>query len=235
MTEPLPPLPAPERQNPAEDAHELLNIASAAGEQPRLRADAARNRVRLLEVAARLAGECGAAKLTMEAVASAAQVGKGTVFRRFGDRTGLLLSLLDHHERELQTAFLTGPPPLGPDAPPAERLKAFGVAVIRHGHAHRDLYLAAHADASRRHTSPATLLRLSHLCMLLRRAEVRGDIELLAHTLLGYLDVTLVDHLVTRRGMTLERLEAGWNDLVERFVRGQAEVEGEVGTERAEG
>lgn len=219
MTEPLPPFPVPADHESLRELNHLLEIAPAAGGgQPRLRADAARNRTRLLEVAARLAEESGAARLTMEAVANAAEVGKGTVFRRFGDRTGLLMALLDHHERELQAAFLTGPPPLGPDAPPVERLRAFGVAVIRHGHTHRDLYLAANADAVRRHTSPATLLRLSHLCMLLRRARVPGDGELLAQTLLGYLDITLVDHLVTRRGMTLERVEAGWGDLVGRLT-----------------
>ncbi|GAA2284991.1 TetR family transcriptional regulator [Streptomyces ruber] len=222
MTEPLPPFPVPEGHDDLLDDLKKLNalpeVVPAPGEPPRLRADAARNRTRLLEVAARLADEGGAARLTMEAVANAAQVGKGTVFRRFGDRTGLLIALLDHHERELQAAFLTGPPPLGPDAPPVERLRAFGAAVIRHDHAHRDLYLAAHADASRRHTSPAGLLRLSHLCMLLRRAEAPGDVELLAQTLLGYLDVSLVDHLVARRGMTLERLEDGWTHLVGRLA-----------------
>ncbi|MGW0826886.1 TetR/AcrR family transcriptional regulator [Streptomyces sp. NPDC002845] len=195
-----------------------LALTPPADEQPRLRADAARNRTRLLEVAARLAEERGAANVTMEAVAAAAEVGKGTVFRRFGDRHGLMLALLDHHERQLQAAFLTGPPPLGPDAPADERLRAFGVAVIRHERAHRDLYLAAHAEADRRHTSPANLLRLSHVCMLLRRARLDADIEVAAQTLLAYLETTLVDHLVTRRGMSLERLEAGWGDLVGRFV-----------------
>ncbi|MDX2846330.1 TetR/AcrR family transcriptional regulator, partial [Streptomyces ipomoeae] len=203
MNESPPPFPAPQDLEPLDG---LIDLATTPADQPRLRADAARNRTRLLEVAARLADECGAANLTMEAVANAAEVGKGTVFRRFGDRFGLLVALLDHHERELQAAFLTGPPPLGPDAPPAERLRAFGAAVIRHEYAHRDLYLAARADASRRHTSPAELLRLNHLCMLLRLAEAKGDIELLARTLLGYLDIGLVDHLVSRRGMSLERL-----------------------------
>jgi AcrR family transcriptional regulator len=226
MTEPLPRFPMSQESDPLDV---LMDLAPTSGEQPRLRADAARNRTRLLEVAARLAGERGAANLTMEAVATAAQVGKGTVFRRFGDRTGLLLALLDHHERELQAAFLTGPPPLGPDAPPGERLRAFGAAVIRHEYAHRDLYLAARADVSCRHTSPATLLRLGHLCMLLRRAEADGDVELIAHTLLGYVDVILVDHLVTRRGMTLERLELGWEDLVGRLVVGSS---GGAGVER---
>lgn len=216
MNEPLPPLGRPSESDPLEG---LIDFVPSAGAQPRLRADAARNRARLLEVAARLAKECGAGNLTMEAVATAAQVGKGTVFRRFGDRTGLLVALLDHHERELQSAFLTGPPPLGPDAPPVERLQAFGAAVMRHECAHRDLYLAARADVSRRFTGPANQLRLGHLCMLLRRAEVNGDVELLAQTLLGYLDINLVDHLITRRGMPLERLEAGWRDLVGRLVQ----------------
>jgi AcrR family transcriptional regulator len=216
MNEPLPPLVRPSESDPLND---LIDFVPSAGDQPRLRADAARNRARLLEVAARLAGECGAGNLTMEAVATAAQVGKGTVFRRFGDRTGLLVALLDHHERELQAAFLTGPPPLGPDAPPAERLRAFGAAVLRHEYAHRDLYLAAGADASRRFSGPANQLRLGHLCMLLRRAEVTGDVELMAQTMLGYLDIHLVDHLVGRRGMPLERLELGWGDLVGRFVQ----------------
>jgi AcrR family transcriptional regulator len=215
MKESLPPFPAPQEPDPLD---ELLNLAPSAPGRPRLRADAARNRTRLLEVAARLAADCGAANLTMEAVATAAEVGKGTVFRRFGDRIGLMLALLDHHERELQAAFLTGPPPLGPDAPPTDRLRAFGVAVIRHEFTHRDLYLAAGADVSRRHTSPAQQLRLSHLCMLLRRARATGDIELLAQALLGYLDIALVDHLVERRGMSLDRLELGWGDLVERLV-----------------
>ncbi|MEE1763377.1 MULTISPECIES: TetR/AcrR family transcriptional regulator [unclassified Streptomyces] len=215
MKESLPPFPAPQDPDPLDG---LLNLDLTASDRPRLRADAARNRTRLLEVAARLADECGAANLTMEAVATAAEVGKGTVFRRFGDRFGLLVALLDHHERELQAAFLSGPPPLGPDAPPADRLRAFGAAVIRHEYAHRDLYLAARVDASRRHANPATQLRLGHLCMLLRRAGTQGDIELLAQTLLGYLDINLVDHLVERRGMSLDRLERGWGDLVARLV-----------------
>jgi len=49
--------------------------------------------------------------MTMDAVASAAGVGKGTVFRRFGDRAGLTVALLDDYMLEFQDAFLSGPPP----------------------------------------------------------------------------------------------------------------------------
>ncbi|MFF1932022.1 TetR/AcrR family transcriptional regulator [Streptomyces sp. NPDC058228] len=210
MTASIPPLPAP-----IDVPNGRMDLTlTPVGEHPRLRADAARNRTRLLEVAAELAAERGAENLTMDAVAAAAQVGKGTVFRRFGDRTGLLMALLDHHEQQLQAAFLTGPPPLGPGAPALERLQAFGPAVIRHEHVHRDLYLAAHAEAARRYTAPSYRLRITHVAMLLRQAMAAGDIELLAHTLMGYLDTTLAHHLIGERGMSPERVEAGWCDLV---------------------
>ncbi|GAA3465106.1 TetR/AcrR family transcriptional regulator [Saccharothrix longispora] len=185
---------------------------------PRLRADAVRNRARLLEAATRLAAEHGAANLTMEAVAAAASVGKGTVSRRFGDRNGLLLALLDHQEQRLQEAFITGPPPLGPGADPVRRLLAFGPAVMRHEHAHRDLYLAADPGPDRRFTVPARRVRIAHLTTLLRQATGDADVDVLAHTLLASLDIALVHHLTTRLGMPPARVEAGWTDLVTRLT-----------------
>ena len=50
----------------------------------------------------------------MDAVAAAAGVGKGTVFRRFESREGLMAALLNHSETEWQAAVISGPPPLGP-------------------------------------------------------------------------------------------------------------------------
>ncbi|MTE21836.1 TetR family transcriptional regulator [Streptomyces sp. TRM43335] len=185
-----------------------------------MRADAARNRTRLLEAAARLVAEHGPEQLTMEAVATAASVGKGTVFRRFGDRNGLLMALLDHSERLYQESFLSGPPPLGPGAPPVERLKAFGLATLEHLAAHRGLLLEAEPEACERHLAPPRRLRVAHVVTLLREAGTDGDAELLAQTLTGYLDVALVHHLTRQRGMSSKRLEAGWLDLVARITRG---------------
>ncbi|MGW6580470.1 TetR/AcrR family transcriptional regulator [Streptomyces globisporus] len=214
MTEPRTPSSTPARTTPVGPAD--LALPSAGG-TTRLRADAARNRSRLLEVADRLAAAHGIENVTMDDIASGAGVGKGTVFRRFGDRVGLMAELLSHHEERLQEGFLSGPPPLGPGARPDERMRAFGLAVIRHEHAHRDLYLAAHRDLDRRRTGPSYQLRLAHLCMLLREVRPDSDTELVAHTLLGYLETVLVDHLLTRRGMSPERVEAGWCDLVDRY------------------
>ncbi|MDQ3629023.1 MAG: TetR/AcrR family transcriptional regulator [Actinomycetota bacterium] len=89
------------------------------------RADAARNRLRVLAAAERLFAQRGVPGVTMDDVAAAAGVGKGTVYRRFVDKGGLAVALLDDRERDLQQQILTGPPPLGPGADPAGRLAAF--------------------------------------------------------------------------------------------------------------
>ncbi|MGP4053147.1 TetR/AcrR family transcriptional regulator [Streptomyces sp. 2A115] len=214
MSASLPSLPKP--QGPT-DEPVLLELTSGE-EDPCLRADAARNRARLLEAAACLVAEHGAAAVTMEAVAAAASVGKGTVFRRFGDRTGLLTALLDHSEKKLQADFLSGPPPLGPGAPPVERLRAFGCAVLRRMAEQLDLQLAAQPEPARRFSSPPTRVRSSHITVLLRQAVPDADCVLLAQTLNGYLDPALVHHLTKECGMPLERLEAGWLDLVSRVT-----------------
>ncbi|MGW7238106.1 TetR/AcrR family transcriptional regulator [Streptomyces sp. NPDC054804] len=215
MSSVLPPFPQP--QEPF-DTPQLLDVGPAP-EEPCLRADAARNRARLLEAAGRLIAEHGVAGVTMEAVAAAAEVGKGTVFRRFGDRTGLLMALLDHSSRQLQADFLGGPPPLGPGAPPVERLRAFGVAVLYRAAEQLDLQLAAQPEPTRRYANPPMQALRTHVTMLLRRIQPEADCELLAQTLLAYLDPALVHHLTRQCGMPMERLEAGWIDLVARVTR----------------
>ena len=183
-----------------------LPMASAVETE---RADAARNRRRLLEAAQQLVAEVGAGQVTMEAVAAAAQVGKGTVFRRFGDRVGLMIALLDLSERANQDAFMFGPPPLGPGAPPRERLVAFGEQRMRFAAEHRDVLLAAESCGSRRYEHPARAVLVLHVSGLLREAGVSGDVELLTETLLGYLDVALQQHLRETRELPAERLTAG--------------------------
>lgn len=214
MSSVLPPFPQP--QEPV-DPPRLLEVEPGPGE-PCLRADAARNRARLLEAAARLIAEHGVAGVTMEAVAAAAQVGKGTVFRRFGDRTGLLMALLDHSGRQLQADFLSGPPPLGPGAPPLERLRAFGVAVLYRSAEQLELQLAAQPEPTRRYAHPAYQALRTHVVMLLRQILPDADCDLLSHPLMAYLDPGLIHHLTRQRGMPMERLETGWIDLVSRVT-----------------
>jgi AcrR family transcriptional regulator len=107
------------------------------------RSDAAANRARILTAARDVLDAEGASGLSMNAVALAAGVGKGTIFRRFGDRDGLTAALLDAHTIELQDAFLAGPPPLGPGAPPGARLEAFMRALVAFQLSHLEIVLAA--------------------------------------------------------------------------------------------
>src|SRR3954463_6010458 len=92
------------------------------GEPAPERRDAARNREALLVAAEALIDHCGIEGVTMDALAARAGVGKGTVFRRFGSREGLMAALLDFSETEWQASVISRPAPLRPRAPATERL-----------------------------------------------------------------------------------------------------------------
>ena len=82
---------------------ELALLGETAGGK---RADAVRNRVQLLSTARQLLAEVGVDKVTMDGLAAQSGLGKGTVFRHFGDRAGIFQALLDQEERALQSAVL---------------------------------------------------------------------------------------------------------------------------------
>src|SRR5262252_4347530 len=112
------------------------------------RADAARNRQRILAAAEELFARRGADSVTIEDIAQAAGVGKGTLYRRYPDRASIAVALLNTHERALQERLLRGPPPLSPGAPPAERLAAFYAAMVEL--LKRHVHLALGAETGRR-------------------------------------------------------------------------------------
>jgi AcrR family transcriptional regulator len=182
----------------------------------RERGDAARNRALLLDAARRLVAQCGAEAVTMDDVAAAAGVGKGTVFRRFGSRAGLMTVLLDEDERANQHAFLFGPPPLGPDAPPLDRLIAFGRERIRFSHTHHELLSAANRDPLTRHNAAMALLR-THVRMLLAAAASTGDLDIQTDALLALLDADYVEHQLRDRGQTLQSLGDAWESLARKL------------------
>jgi AcrR family transcriptional regulator len=179
---------------------------------PPERGDAARNRALLLDAARRLVAERGPDAVTMDEIATAAGVGKGTLFRRFGSRAGLMMVLLDEDERASQQAFLFGPPPLGPDAPPLDRLVAFGRERICFVHTHRELLSAASRDPHTRHVGAAAVQR-RHVQVLLRAANTSGDLDIQADALLALLDVDYVEHQLTEGGHTQETLSDAWTSL----------------------
>ena len=183
------------------------------------RRDAARNRRRILVAAAELIAERGAENVSMEAIAEAAGVGKGTLFRRFGGRVGLMHALLDERERELQNELIRGEPPLGPGAPPVERLVAFGRRVIAHLDRNGDLLLAAETGKPWvRLNAPVYTFYRTHLRTLVQEAAPEADADYLADTLLAPLAADF--HLFLRRvrEMPVERIEVAYEDLVRRLL-----------------
>ena len=94
------------------------------------RADAVRNRRAILTATEELLATHRPRDISIERVALAAGVGKGTVFHRFGSRMGLMTALMIERAEALTKAVTSGPPPLGPGAPDRERLLAFLDAVI---------------------------------------------------------------------------------------------------------
>ena len=183
---------------------------------PAERGDAARNRRLVLDAARRLIAERGADAVTMDDIARAAGVGKGTVFRRFGSRAGLMTELLDEDERASQQAFLFGPPPLGPDAPPLRRLIAFGRTRIRFAHDHHALLSAANRDPHTRYNAPAMVLR-RHIRVLLAEAGSTGDLDIQTDALLALLDADYVEHRLAQPGQTVEHLGDAWADVARKL------------------
>jgi AcrR family transcriptional regulator len=183
---------------------------------PQERGDAARNRALLLDAARSLVIERGADAVTMDDVAAAAGVGKGTLFRRFGSRAGLMMVLLDEDERASQHAFLFGPPPLGPDAPPLDRLVAFGRDRICFAHTHHALLSAAHREPHTRYGPPAAVLR-THVRVLLQSAGTTGDLGAQTDALLALLEADYVEHQLNDAGHSLKTLGDAWESLARKL------------------
>jgi AcrR family transcriptional regulator len=185
----------------------------------RERADARRNRERILCEAARLFAERGVDQVSMDDVAHAAGVGKGTLYRRFEDRAQLLRALIEQPERELQDRMIRGDPPLGPGAPVRDRVHAFGTALLEFLDAHGDFILASEMDMRRYASGPYSFYRL-HLGVLLREALGEApQVDYLTDALLASLNPTIVLHQLRDRRLTLDEVRTGWCTLADAVLR----------------
>jgi len=196
------------------------NSGPQSGYSPpvRERADAARNRVKVLDAAAQLFREHGVANVSMDQVAAAAGVGKGTLFRRFGDKAGLAVALLDEQERRLQAAILSGPPPLGPGAEPEARLVAFLTAYVDFLDENLDLvHMSETARPGARYAIGAYRLWHRHVAHLLELADAK-DPDYLAHVLLAPL---AADQRMALRSVAAARVKDGLARLARAILEGE--------------
>jgi AcrR family transcriptional regulator len=183
---------------------ELLTGSSAGGEVPE-RADAARNRARVLAAAAELFTTRDPRTVTMDDIAKAAGVGRATVYRRYPDTGSIAVALLDEHERALQERLLRGEPPLGPGAPPASRLAAFYAAMMKLLDAHADLVLGTETGGARFATG-AYGFWSTHVHSLLVEAGITQP-DVMVDVLLAPLAAEVYVHQ-RARGLTSEQITA---------------------------
>ncbi|THV23627.1 TetR/AcrR family transcriptional regulator [Glycomyces paridis] len=186
------------------------------------RADAARNRERLLDAARRMIAEHGVEQVTMDGLAERAELGKGTVFRRFGTRAGIFKALIEADEHRFQAQVLSGPPPLGPGADPVPRLVAFGRARIAFLLEHRALARAAMEPGQPLPGGDVDLTAL-HLRVLLAQADPDlPNPDGLAIMLKAALEGPPLMFLASEPPRPLEEVKLvlgeGWRTLIERLL-----------------
>lgn len=190
---------------PESGSQHLVPVSLGSARRGRVeRSDAARNRQRVLAAARDLFRARGVEAVTMDDIAAAAGVGKGTLYRRFGDKAGLAEALLDRREADLQEQILTGPPPLGPGAGPGERLGAFLHAYLDLVDADLGLLVMAEKGAGRLHSGAYAFWR-AHVAGLLRTGGAAIDPDVGAHLLLAGVAAELYDHL--RHGLGRPRAD----------------------------
>ncbi|MFB7056011.1 TetR/AcrR family transcriptional regulator [Streptomyces vinaceus] len=180
---------------------------------PAERADAARNRLRILDAARSLLAADGAADLSLDAVAKEAGVGVGTVYRRFHDRAGLVYALIEDNENRFQAAFTRRCEEGSPSA--HERLSGFLHGLADLVEANRGLLLLAEASApaGRYHSAP---FRRHHEQITGMVAELAPgpDARYLADLLLMAFTPGLFDFQRTGRGWDVDRIKDGLDTLV---------------------
>ncbi|MGW5581802.1 TetR/AcrR family transcriptional regulator [Micromonospora chokoriensis] len=168
----------------------------------RRRADADRNNAAVLAAAAELFYDPDAAPLvSMADVADRAGVGKGTVFRAYGNKAGLLRALMAERAEPVMNAAQARE-----DLPPAERLLADLDDLLQLKIANRRLSLAMDSLQA---GSPFDAVHYgwwhTHFAKLLRETGT-AEADFGAHLLLAAARSDLIEHLIGDEGWSARRL-----------------------------
>ncbi len=201
-----------------EPRSDLLAAGPGPSAAPAERADAARNRAKVLAAAAELFATREPRAVTMDDIAKAAGVGRGTLYRRYPDTHSVAVALLDEHERALQERLLSGPPPLGPGAPPAQRLAAFYAAMVELLDTHAHLVLGAEIGGAR-YTTGAYGFWYAHVRALLIAGGMREP-DAMVDPLLAPLAAE-VYRQQRERGLTSEQITDALRSIAASVLRAQ--------------
>jgi hypothetical protein len=123
--------------------------------------------------------------------------------------------------RDFQDRFLHGDPPVGPGAPPRERLEAFVVELVERQVAHLELALAAERVAPDQLTPPYATLNI-HITNLVRQIDPDLDGPLLAAYLLSAFSPAMLNLMHTHNGVPVPEMQRAAVQLV-RGITGPSE------------
>lgn len=189
------------------------------------RADAIANRELILDTAQRLFAEQGVANVCMAAIAEAAGVGKGTLYRGFANKGELCLALMDEDMRSFQNKTLQLLRDMH-NRPALTKLDAFLDQLVRFMGFHAPLLREAQMqgvlrDEITNQASPHMWLSWLHqtIGLLLQQAEQNDeahnlDIPYLIDAILAPLNADLFMHQRETLGFDLERISQGLRRLV---------------------
>jgi AcrR family transcriptional regulator len=191
----------------------LTELACAAHE----RADAAANRQRVLNAARRLFEQRGVEQVSMDEIARAADVGKGTLYRRYPDKAALCVALLDACFVEFERAALDELARTSHACPALDQLCAFLDRLLAWVEEHT-AWLGVLADRSPR-CGPIYQWLHGFVEYLLSEANARGEARIveptyLADVLLAAVDVDLYTFQRRERGYSPEQIRTGLHRLV---------------------
>lgn len=183
----------------------------------RSRSDAVKNRALLLATAKRLFTEQSVADVTMSAVADAAGVGKGTLYRHFENKLELSMALLDEDQRDLQDRTLRRMREMGGTL---DTLKWFIGEVLLFTERNSELLCVSAGESG-------PIGSLAHPAHWWWRVTVRGlvaqinpscDADYIADAIFVLLDVHNVYFLRTERHYTLEQVMTNMQEMVGRIL-----------------
>jgi AcrR family transcriptional regulator len=179
------------------------------------RADAVENRALLVQTAARLFAEKGIENVTMSAIAEAANVGKGTLYRHFENKIAITQALLDEDQRDLQARAFAQ---FGQERNAAANLRWFLCEAL--GFVLRNITLLRFDDS---HTT-SMLSHTAHwwwrmtIRALLLQAAISIDVDYATDTLYVLLDPRTVSFQLSMSQYDAARIEAGVLAVAERFL-----------------
>lgn len=203
----------------------VMNLLTIEEVQSRTeRADAAANRALILQTAEKLFAEQGVSNVNMADIASAAGVGKGTLYRRFANKGELSLALMDTRLRDFQNRMLDMMRQMHADGVPyLDQLDIFLVELVqfngRHlpllGEVQRQSDLLDEGDLIRPHYWQYMTVR-ALLDAAQRHKEVPEslDVEYMAEALLAPLNPSSFRFQQKALGFSLERITAGLCTLI---------------------